>query len=83
MSNLNLKGIWIPIEVLTDTKLNDKEKMIYSLILCLSNENKYCYCTNKTISELLNISITQVSIVFENVLKNLNKNGKNIPIFVI
>ena len=68
MSSLNLKGIWIPIEVLTDTSLSDKEKMIYSLILCLSNENKYCYCTNKTISELLNISITQVSKLI-NVLK--------------
>lgn len=26
MSNLNLKGIWIPIEILTDKKLSDKEK---------------------------------------------------------
>ena len=26
MSNLNLKGIWIPIEILTDNKLSDKEK---------------------------------------------------------
>ncbi len=25
MSNLNLKGIWIPIEILTDEKLSDKE----------------------------------------------------------
>lgn len=61
MSNLNLKGIWIPIEILTDEKLSDKEKIIYSIILYLSKENNYCYLTNKTISELLNISITQVS----------------------
>ena len=61
MSNLNLKGIWIPIEILTDEKLSDKEKIIYSVILYLSKENNYCYLTNKTISELLNISITQVS----------------------
>lgn len=26
----NLKGIWIPIEILTDNKLSDKEKSIYS-----------------------------------------------------
>lgn len=26
MSKLNLKGIWIPIEILTDKKLSDKEK---------------------------------------------------------
>lgn len=61
MSNLNLKGIWIPIEILTDEKLSDKEKIIYAIIIYLSRENKYCFLTNKTISELLNISITQVS----------------------
>ena len=50
MSNLNLKGIWIPIEILTDKKLSDKEKTIYAIIIYLSKENNYCYCTNKTIS---------------------------------
>ena len=39
MSNLNLKGIWIPIEVLTDKNLSDKEKMILAIILFLSKEN--------------------------------------------
>lgn len=29
MSNLNLKGLWIPIEILTDKNLTDKEKYIY------------------------------------------------------
>ena len=29
MSNLNLKGIWIPIEILTDKNLSDKEKKYY------------------------------------------------------
>ena len=33
MSNLNLKGVWIPIEILTDNKLSDKEKNIYAIIL--------------------------------------------------
>ena len=33
MSNLNLKGVWIPIETLTDNKLSDKEKYIYVIIL--------------------------------------------------
>ena len=36
MSNLNLKGLWIPIEILTDTNLSDKEKQIYSIIMFLS-----------------------------------------------
>ena len=61
MSNLNLKGLWIPIEILTDKNLSDKEKHIYSIVMFLSKENNYCYCTNSNISELLNISITQVS----------------------
>ena len=61
MLNLNLKGIWIPIEILSDKNLSDKEKHIYSLIIFLSQEKQYCFCTNKTISQLLNISITQVS----------------------
>ena len=61
MSSLNLKGIWIPIEILTDDKLSDKEKIIYAIIIYLSKENQYCFLTNKTISKLLNISVTQVS----------------------
>ena len=71
MLNLNLKGIWIPIEILIDKKLSDKEKTIYAIIIYLSKENNYCYCTNKTISELLNITITQVSRLV-NSLKDKN-----------
>ena len=41
MSNLNLKWIWIPIEILIDDNLSDKEKLIYSIILFLSKDNKY------------------------------------------
>lgn len=29
----NLKGLWIPIEILTDINLSDKEKHIYSIII--------------------------------------------------
>ena len=39
MSNLNLKGVWIPIEILTDKELSDKEKNIYAIILYLNREN--------------------------------------------
>jgi len=49
------------MEVLTDDKLRDKEKVIYSLILFLSKERNFCFCNNKDLSELLNISVTQVS----------------------
>ena len=70
MSNLNLKGVWILIEILTDKKLSDKEKNIYAIILYLSKENNYCYLTNKSISELLNISITQVSKLVNSLINN-------------
>ena len=69
MSNLNLKGIWIPLGILTDKKLSDKEKTIYAIIIYLSKENQYCFITNKTINELLNISVTQVS----NLINSLKK----------
>ena len=71
MCNLNLKGIWIPIKILTNKKLSDKEKKINAIIIYLSKENNYCYCTNKTISQLLNITITQVSRLV-NSLKDKN-----------
>ena len=61
MSNLNLKRLWIPIEILTDKNLSDKEKVIISLVIFLSQEKRYCFCSNKTIRELLDISITKVS----------------------
>ena len=47
MSDLNLKGIWIPYEVLTNKNLSDKEKYIYSIILFLSKETNKCYCSNR------------------------------------
>ena len=38
MANLNLKGLWIPIEILTDKNLSEKEKTILSIILFLSKK---------------------------------------------
>lgn len=47
MSDLKLKGLWIPLEILTNNKLSDKEKYIYSIILYLSKENNKCSCSNR------------------------------------
>ena len=47
MSNLNLKGLWIPIEILTDTNLSDKEKHIYSIIMFLSKEKRIYWYRDK------------------------------------
>lgn len=71
MKKLNLNGIWIPLEILKDKNLSDKEKLIYSMIVFLGEKREYCYCTNSNVSELLNISITQVSKLI-NSLKNKN-----------
>lgn len=36
MQENNLKGLWIPYEILTNEHLSDKEKYIYSLIFFLA-----------------------------------------------
>jgi hypothetical protein len=62
------KGVWIPYEILTDIKLNDKEKLIYSMIVYLSQERE-CTITNTYISELLNISKVQSSRIINSLKK--------------
>lgn len=61
MSNISFKGLWIPFEILTNKILSDKEKYIYSIILYLSKDDNYCNVSNRYLSEILDISITQVS----------------------
>ena len=64
------KGVWIPYEILTVIKLNDKEKFVYSMILYLSKE-KECIMSNSYISELLNITKIQAS----RIINSLKKKG--------
>ena len=64
------KGVWIPYEILTDIKLNDKEKFVYSMILYLSKE-KECIMSNSYISKLLNITKIQAS----RIINSLKKKG--------
>ena len=64
------KGVWIPYEVLTDIKLNDKEKIVYSMIMYLSKERE-CTITNSYISVLLNISKVQSSRIINSLKKKL------------
>ena len=64
------KGVWIPKEILVDKNLNDKEKIIYSMILYLSAE-KDCTISNAYIGELLNICNIQVS----RIINSLKKKG--------
>lgn len=64
------KGIWLPKEVIKNTNLNDKEKMIYAMILSLS-KNQECTVTNAYISKIFNITTIQVS----RVINSLKKKG--------
>ncbi len=64
------KGVWIPYEIVTDIKLNDKEKIVYSMILYLSKE-KECIISNSYISELLNVTKIQSS----RIINSLKKKG--------
>ena len=63
------KGIWMPNEVVRDEKLSDKGKIVYSIILALSKNND-CIISNSYISELLNVSKTQVSRIINTLRKD-------------
>lgn len=58
---INIKGIWIPFEILTNKDLSDKEKLIYSIILYFSKEKDYCSVSNNQLAELLNLTTNHVS----------------------
>lgn len=64
------KGVWIEYKTLTDVNLNDKEKIVYSMIEYLSKE-KECTITNMYLSELLHISKVQSS----RIINSLKKKG--------
>ena len=56
-----LKGIWIPAEILLNEDLSDKEKIILSIILYLSEETKSCFASNKYIANIVNVTHERVS----------------------
>lgn len=61
MKDLELKGVWIPKDILLNKELNDKEKIVLSIILILSTELNYCFVTNRYLSKILNITINRAS----------------------
>ena len=56
-----LKGLWIPAEILLNEELSDKEKIILSMILYLSEESKSCFASNKYIANIVNVTHERVS----------------------
>lgn len=61
MANINIKGIWIPVQILLNQELSDKEKIILSLILFFCREKNCCDIRNEQISELVLVKEDRVS----------------------
>ena len=64
-------GNWmavIPATILFDNKLNDRDKIIYSIISNLTHERGYCWASNKYLAEKLDCTI----ITIQRALKKLS-----------
>ena len=57
MKKSDLKGLWMPSEILINNKLSDKEKIILSMIIYLSKDKEYCFATNNYFSDILNVTV--------------------------
>lgn len=69
MNKQKLKGLWIPAEILLNTELTDKEKLILSIILYLTKDNNNCFASNKYIANIVNVTPDRVSKIISS-LKN-------------
>ena len=69
MQNSNIKGIWMPYKILTNEKLSDKEKIIYSIVLFFSKNDGYCTITNKYLASIVDLSTTRVSKLISSLVK--------------
>lgn len=69
MNKLDLRGLWIPAEVLLDKKLSDKEKIILSMIMYLSKDKGYCFATNNYFSDILNVTVVSISRIINSLKK--------------
>ena len=61
MNNQKLKGIWIPVQIILDENLSDKEKIILSIILYLSKETGSCFASNKYLANIVNVTSDRIS----------------------
>lgn len=61
MNKQKLRGLWIPVEILLNKELSDKEKIILSIIIYLSEETKSCFASNKYIANIVNVTHERVS----------------------
>ena len=64
-----LKGLWIPAEILLNKALSDKEKIILSMILYLSDETGSCFASNKYIASIVNVTSERDSKIVSSLKK--------------
>lgn len=64
-----IKGLWIPADILLDEKLTDKEKIILSMIIYLSDETGSCFASNQYIATIVKVTPNRVSKIISS-LKN-------------
>lgn len=69
MNKQKLKDLWIPVEILLDEQLSDKEKLILSMILYLSDETGSCFASNKYIASIVNVTSDRVSKIISSLKK--------------
>ena len=75
MSRQKLKGLWIPAEILLNNDLSDKEKIILSMILYLSDETGSCFASNKYIASIVNVTSDRVSKIVTRPVRNGCRTG--------
>lgn len=65
IKDINIKvlfrGLFMPISVLSDNNLNDKEKFIYSITLYYSNVRKQCTLNNENFHDIFDVTKNQIS----------------------
>ena len=69
MNKSDLKGLWMPSEILINNKLSDKEKIILSMIIYLSKDKGYCFATNNYFSAILNVTVVSISRIINSLKK--------------
>lgn len=69
MNKSDLKGLWIPVEILINKELSDKEKIILSMILYLSKDTGHCFATNNYFSDILNVTVVSISRIINSLKK--------------
>lgn len=69
MNKQKLKGLWIPANILLNEELSDKEKIVLSMILYLSDEKGSCFASNKYIASIVNVTSDRVSKIVSSLKK--------------